>query len=86
MGKQQLDDDVLDVRAFTFNQSVNASKLTFFGQGTNPKIIFKNYRMIFESVEQITAILEQIPGNSMLVINETNMNARFESIVWYYQM
>jgi len=77
---------LLEISGFKMNKMTPASKITFFGKDINPKIIFKNYRLLFESVDQVIAILDSIPGGSMLVINETNLNAKADSIISYYQV
>lgn len=77
---------LLEISSFKMTKMTPVSKITFFGKDINPKIIFKNYRLLFESLDQVIAILDSIPGSSVLVINETNMNAKTSDIISYYQV
>ena len=79
-----MDSDLLEISAFKMNNMSGRSKVTFWGKECNAKFIFKTYRNYFESLGQVTAIMESIPANSMLVIDETNPHARTEDIVSYF--
>ena len=81
-----MDKDLLEISAFKLNSLTNLSKVTFWGKDCNPKIIFKNNRNYFEDINQVIAILESIPVNSMLVVNETNIHSKTKNIIGYYHI
>ena len=72
------------ISKFHLHMLTDNSKIVMIGKDTNHRLIFKTYRMYFESAEQVKDLMEELPKNTFLVINETSPNNRLENIIYYY--
>ena len=74
------------ISPFQMHMLTDNSKIVIIGRQTNHRLIFKTYRNYFESAEQVKDLLDELPKNTFLVINETSPNNRLENIIYYYSL
>lgn len=75
----------ISITQFKLNMLRDNSKISMIGRETNHRLLFKLYRNYFESADQVREILENLPQNHMLVIDETSPNNKLEQIIYYYK-
>ncbi len=83
--QEEEEDEILSLSKFSLSSLRNNSKITFIGRDTNYKKIFKEYRNYFNKPNQVKNILEDLPENAYLVIDETAPNNKLDKIIFYYQ-
>lgn len=79
------DPEPISITQFKLSMLRDNSKISMIGRETNHRLLFKLYRNYFESADQVREILENLPSNHMLVIDETSPNNKLEQIIYYYK-
>lgn len=79
------DPEPISITQFKLTMLRDNSKISMIGRETNHRLLFKLYRNYFESADQVREILENLPSNHMLVIDETSPNNKLEQIIYYYK-
>jgi hypothetical protein len=86
MAKAPTEPESISISKFDINTMLrDNSKITFIGRETNYKVIYKQYKHIFENAVQVKEILENLSANHYLVIDETAPNSKISRIVFYYK-
>lgn len=75
----------ISISQFKMGMLRDNSKISMIGRETNHRLLFKLYRNYFESADQVREILENLPRNNFLVIDETSPNNKLEQIIYYYK-
>ena len=86
MPKTSVEPESISISKFDLGMMKDNSKVIFIGRETNYKIIYKQYKHIFETATQVKEILENLPTDHYLVINETAPNNKLNRIVFYYKL
>lgn len=81
---KEAEEENMEISQFYMKNLKNNSKVTFIGQDTNYKKIYSQYKSYFNSENKVKLILERLPPNCLLVIDESNPLNRLDKIVYYY--